>query len=1223
MKYKYACFLHPKIDDYEEKALSDLCPTCKNPLGFPVDPEIAPQKIRAYNILQPLERGYYGATYVAEIETRIKKKRVVLKIIPKAIYELFNKDFYQECKTHDEASNGAEHIVNIEDAFEELIQFQNGEKILCYVAILDYIEGQTLKSYLHSNSSIPIQTIAQIAIDCLKILEDLRIKSISHNDLHMGNLIVSPLSKSNFRPYEIDQSTKLYAIDFGSSSEKTQSDPNKKRLGDLHWVASILEILSKKILDSPTGTEERDFRLALLLEERAKIIFPSVSNQRVYSFEELITQIRQIFTQVTSPWKTPLQLRSFNDSYNAQTLSPWFVPSLIVDDEDKWISEISSKGPQVITGMRGCGKTMLLRALQFHARATPQNEQEKLDSKLLLERLKNDSYIGIYLSCTRLLDSLGAHEHPLNSPFERLFIAYSIEILNAVRHLRELASEKIHPDAFQKIADVITSNINYSSNLTLKGSEYEIEKSLMQILNSLSKGEESYNITSNPAIAFNELATAIRTLTYEWSNSYILFLLDDVSTRFLNDQNIIRLVSALLFQSEICAFKFTTEAQTLEMVINSPGNIEQARIGRDYQIFDLGQEVNNKIHSNKSEGIGFVESILHKRSLYHSNHPNKIMPKEFLGNETLQNIAISITKEGKASTKKGIYHGITAIAGVCVGDIGDVINLYEKILKTRKINNKLPISPTIQNEAYLELCNSRLFDINRRDTKLFDFAESFAEAAHHLLVQSYKKNKHQKSPRLRQYSSIFINISSGDIEKQNKQIRELIDAGIFNFSGGPEASRTNRQGLNPQQQYKLTFRKIHGLNKHIGLSQSDRFELSGEALEEWLNNPKKGKEILIRNLAKDAVYSESDGLNDEENNIQPNIGHQTNMFDIFNNIPRNLEEPPKIHNSILLEKVPKINVEDLSYESIKTISNYITSFGFEDATLESLKNILSILPISSTFLKFKEAGKTTHIKEFLDGNELSYTTINYPSLKVKNFRIQKNTLIDITGIPQSLIFELVRKSIKNNNSLSVAFTKAKTYYPLNKDINIVLKQNKDSSDKTEVLKSITKILKGETGPYKISPLLPVETNHSSRRILIAFATSKHERLYSLLDEREFDKIIIITPKGKSARHKLARISADIALTRFNNAETHEIDDYSVNDITEFITAQYQTYFINQNFSFEIALSGNKIQALASALICDSLVINQCWYIQPTIWDTKRFTKGANKTEIYKINKNGA
>ena len=46
-------------------------------------------------------------------------------------------------------------------------------------------------------------------------------------------------------------------------------------------------------------------------------------------------------------------------------------------------------------------------------------------------------------------------------------------------------------------------------------------------------------------------------------------------------------LSSLMFVNDSCAFKVTTEAQTLELVLKSPGLVETARIGRDYDTFDL------------------------------------------------------------------------------------------------------------------------------------------------------------------------------------------------------------------------------------------------------------------------------------------------------------------------------------------------------------------------------------------------------------------------------------------------------------------------------------------------------------------------------------------------------------------------------------------------------------------------------------------------------------
>ena len=1174
------------------------------------------------HVIKPVNRGYYGATYIVEKQTAIRTKKVVLKVVPKELYKFFDKNFEEECKFHAIAAEGTQHIVNIDDLFDADIDF-GGHLISCHVAILDYIEGETLKTLLESNEPLKAATIGQIAIDLLKILSELHIKQLFHNDLHPGNIIIQKLKDENKRIGELDENIKAVAIDFGSLDNKTQSGDKSNRVGDLHRIAHILNTLSEKILDNPHNSEERDYRLASLLEERAHILFPRVTSQRVYEFDEIITQIKNAFIQVDSPWRQTLSLRNFKDSYNAQTLSPWFVPSLLVDDDDKWISEINNRGPQVITGMRGCGKTMLIRALQFHARAIPRDPEEIKDNRLIIQRLKKEEYLGLYVSCTRLLDKLGDEDQPLHEPFTRLFVAYALEAINALRHLRELGRSTVNPASFKIIGETIAAHINGTEELRNLSSEHEIERFLKKILNSLSKKEGNYIIPANPTNAFPQLAKAISQCSILWQNHYVFFLLDDVSTRVINDKNIIRLVSSLLFQNEFCSFKFTTEAQTLEMVIKSPGNIEQAKIGRDYNVFDLGEEVNNKVHSKKKEGIAFVERILFKRSRFHSSHPKNITPSEILGDASLQSIADNIAKPGKASDKKGLYYGITAIAGVCVGDIGDVITLYEMILKKR--NGTIPIPPIYQNECYLALCNSRLFDIDRRESRLFDFAESFAEAAHYLLVQSYKENQSSGKKRLRQYSSIFINVSTGDTEKQNKQVRELIDAGIFNFSGGPEASRTNRQGVNPQQQFKLTYRKLYGINKHIGLAQSDRFELSGEALEQWLNYPKEGKDILIRNLKKRSdEEQELDGLTDNEDIVTLSARpYQKTIFDEDVNTEQDQDEQEEIKliENLARQKTPKSSIVSLDEIKAGGISKIMVGLGFEESTFESFKRILKIKPKKATLIEFKEVGKSIEMFAILKELKIDSKTMKYSEVISENAHIYEgDTLFDVTGFPQSIIFNSIRNSLIGQGKVNLAYTEAKTYYPLDGDIEILLKKY-EAEDQTHFLESLTDILKGEQGPYKMIPLLPKEINPSARRVLIAFSSPKHERLYSLLDEREYDKIHIIVPPADCARNKLAKIAAEVAIRKFNHAEIMEFGSDSLQDIMEYLSLQYQNYFVNQNFSFEIAITGSKLQTVASAAICAVYKVNQCWYLQPSEWDAKRFTQGTGETKIYSITKN--
>src|ERR1035441_4137289 len=126
---KLCCFLCPKAD-YTEKSLEDVCPSCGNKYGFPLISW--PETIRDYKVIRPLSRGFYAATFVAQRPGMLTRP-VVLKVVSKAVYDFFRKDFAQECQDNAKVADGSEHVVQIEDAHEN-IEITFGEcKVTCHV----------------------------------------------------------------------------------------------------------------------------------------------------------------------------------------------------------------------------------------------------------------------------------------------------------------------------------------------------------------------------------------------------------------------------------------------------------------------------------------------------------------------------------------------------------------------------------------------------------------------------------------------------------------------------------------------------------------------------------------------------------------------------------------------------------------------------------------------------------------------------------------------------------------------------------------------------------------------------------------------------------------------------------------------------------------------------------------------------------------------------------
>lgn len=1225
---KYCCFCCP-TPDYSEKSLDDLCPTCDRAYGFPLHD--VPSNIDGYRIVKALGRGFYASSYVAE--RGALDARAVLKISPQSFFEHFpNKDFEVECRQHAEVARGTEHIVGIRDMFSTTVKYRDAD-IPCHIAELEYIEGKLLADYFDPAVSVTAPTVAQIAIDLFRIREEFHNKSVNHNDLHAENIIVAELGTDARRANAIDDSVRAVAIDLGSLSEESRSDSKKERLGDLHWIGQHLDKLVAKLLSDPDSISDLDNRLANALQTIVHSISPSVEHQRTPEPADFIAQIEDAYhrtTQHWKPWREALSLRTFGASYNAQTMQAWHVPQLLVDPDGQWLTAMCSPGPQVITGMRGCGKTMLLRALQFHARASQRGEET---TQQVLDRLRNDSYVGLFVSAQRLLDQVGSKAATVGDPFARLFVAYGLEAVRAVHHLRDIDEASVSNTTYKEIGDAIGECLDLGDDMRSASSAYELEDKLNSLLISLSRGSEEYTLTIHPNIAFPRLDNALRKCAKIWHSAQVLFLLDDVSTRYLDQEAIEELLSALLFQSPTCAFKLTSEAQTIELGLKSPGKLHPARIGRDLVVFDLGAEVYEKIKAQgKGNGKDFVEQILQQRAAHFASHPSA-KPSVLLGDVALQSIATEIGKSRSNSPKrKRVYRGITALARVCVGDIGDVISLYEQVLR-KAAGQRAPIGQEIQSECFQDFCARRLYDLNRRGGFLKDVAKSFAEASHELLVKSCNQTSASGSQkRIRQYSSLYVRVTTGDIESQTERLRELVDAGVFVFAGGSTVPRTKTRDSNPTQQFKLTYRKIYGLVNFMGLAERDRFELSGKDLEEWLAEPSRGKEILLRNLGGD-VGEDGDGCHgdgevdqfgEDEVESEPSELPRTTLFDYEELVPvREDDEGPSSSQPgdcpfVVLKRsiLGEVNGEERLDEEV---DNIVLGLGFESRSVESARRVIRMTGArSATAVRYREKGRGAEILHAISAASGDLSMLEYESIIENGMpQIEGSVLVDITGLAKPVIFHAIRNELRHKGQVWVCHTEAQVHYPLDADLKQVLLVEAQR-DRHALLEEVSEVLTGEEGPYALDNLLPSDADETRQRVLCAASSAKHERLLSLLDRRDYDRIEVIAPKSESSRSRIAQIAAEVAASNLADSNVARIDSNDLEGMLKFVAEKHKKWYVGNGFNFELGLTGSKLQAVACSAVSAAFKVSQCWYIRPKSFDIERFTEGVGKTHIYKI-----
>jgi hypothetical protein len=1224
---KYCCFFCP-AKDYAEKELTDRCPTCGRPYGFVMTNP--PTSIREYRVLRALGRGFYGAAYVGE-RTRFNKK-FVLKISPIEFYQYFSKTpFEKETDLHSTLASEAEHIVGIDDAFEQDIVFSDEQSstVPCYVTVLDFVDGDLLRDYVYGAVHVGAAGICQIAIDLLRIRAEFQAHKLNHNDLHAENLIVERLSLSARRHQAVDEGIKVMAIDLGSISDDSKS--STARHGDLYFIATHIDCLLDRLLSSPEDVDDRDYRVALALQAIVHGLLADAQNLRLPNPTDLVGQIEQAYYRASHPWRpwsTPLELRGFSDHYNAQTLVSWDVPRLLVDPDHRWLQEVTRPGPQIITGMRGCGKTMLLRALDIHARLARADGEAEKDA---IDRATHDQFVGLFISAQRLLD-LRHSVHKLEHRLTRLYVHYSLQAARALLHLRDLDSSSLAPAAHALLASGISDYLHGSDDLRNASSIEDLERRLERIAVLTSRGGDAYTVREAPAQAFPHLAERFRSCSPVFASSTIFFLLDDVSTRYLEIDRIAELLSALLFQSPSCAFKFTSEWQTIELGLQSPGRIHPISVDRDVSVFDLGADVFQTINgSGKEQGNDFVAQILQQRAKFHASHPTS-NPRELLGDVSLEQVAREIAgSEATSRDRKQAYRGLTCLTNVCVGDIGDVIKLYEEIIRRAFARTKrvpLPISASIQADCFQEISARRLYDLNRRGGYFKNHALAFAEAAHELLVRSHREAmKHGRSaPRLRQYSSIYVRVTSDDrdsLARQLDQLHQLIDAGVFVYSGGAPRSKT--KDSNPIQQFKLSYRKICGLASFIGLADRDRFELSGKDLEEWLTTGDKG--VLLRNQIKTEVEGRAANESDTEEAVQaavPGVAaatpadapRQCQLFaeEIVANPSETNREPGQSPKGIDVSVI-ELSVAELSRIALGGI---VTGLGFEDRTLASNRLLAESVATEIVHaVRYGEPGFADEIVHAWTKAGRRIVEHQYAGSAPALPRIEGLALIDVSGLSKPVIFASIRRELIEKGRVLVCHVSAERHYPLQEDLRDLFAA-KIAQDPIKFLESLGSVLKGESGPYTEVQLLDGQYDLTRNRALLAFASAKHERLFSLLDKREYDYIEVIAPTGDEPRSRVANYAAEFLCQSFPNAKVERINTSDLVALIRYLDGQYLEVYGVDGANLEIGLTGSKMQAVASAVLSARRKVAQAWYLSPAKFDVLRFSKGVGDARIFDI-----
>ena len=168
------------------------------------------------------------------------------------------------------------------------------------------------------------------------------------------------------------------------------------------------------------------------------------------------------------------------------------------------------------------------------------------------------------------------------------------------------------------------------------------------------------------------------------------------------------------------------------------------------------------------------------------------------------------------------------------------------------------------------------------------------------------------------------------------------------------------------------------------------------------------------------------------------------------------------------------------------------------------------------------------------------------------------------------------------------------------------------------LDRLAEVLTGEKGPYENIRLIDEHPDPTRSRALFAFASPKHERLFTLLDRREFDSIMIIASDKDTPRARVAVYAADFICKNYPNAKIEHIGTDDLHSLVKYLDRQYLDIYGTAGANIELGLTGSKTQAVAAAILAARRKVAQAWYVSPKEFDEKRFSTGVGPIRVFDI-----
>ena len=779
------------------------------------DPFIG-KNVKEYVIEKNLGSGVHKKVYVA-FDQKMEERRAI--------------KFATRADLPKGWENEIKKVIRLKNVDNVVRYHENGTVVIGgveYIYIMeDYIEGEDLRKVV-DNKQITIPMMVDVVEMLLNVLHACKEGGIHHSDLHLGNILIE-----NPNPLRINENQrKPWVTDFGYGISSGSSI-----LDDYKGFATIINDCVESIdVHSLDYSERASFRV--LKEVLPRLLHEK--NQTEGLFVENPKEIMEEFHR---------ELNKKPDEHGEYTkaIGDFLAAESIGERYDEWKSLFSTNflksanildlNTCVLTGLRGCGKTMMFKRLSF-----PLTHNKKLGS---IEIDNKKIPRGFYLNARHIAEAFPwlpseKEEDARNQIIYFFHLKWCKEILEWLK--LEFSNEGYDLSWLDRFFNEYYPEYHHTSSM--KGANINHIQSLIDAELRSSKLGAKYRPNNWPIVDYEFLESFIKLIKKNcgFPNSEpFYFFLDDYSSPMVSETTQ-KILNPIIFRrSDSVFFKISTEST--ESFITTGLNNRILENGSDYSLVNLASIV---IQSQDYEIENIINSIFEKR--ISRTFGRKLKLGDFLGTEKLTgNLMAERIKDGKRVE----YHGLQIFTDVWSSDIREMIRLFSTMLGNEgdEVNKKIElykdgdkaiVSAGNQNKAlkdagglFVRLLGSTTSPIpsdskKAYGTQLQNIVKAFQDIASYDLKTKFSKNEENNPPKqARRIEIKTLGEYEGDVRDY---YQGLIRYGVF-IKDDRAKSVGGKLGT------RLYFRGLLIPYSGITFSKRDSITMSWKEFELFLLNP--------------------------------------------------------------------------------------------------------------------------------------------------------------------------------------------------------------------------------------------------------------------------------------------------------------------------------------------------------------------------------------------------